>query len=83
MLAETSDNGHLLAVFLQSVELVGVGGLQLLARDVRELGFGDERFGFGADKFLFEDDDLGGVRLLVLELRNLVGDLLFAYCTVS
>jgi hypothetical protein len=42
------------------------------------LGFGDEAFGFGADEFLFEDHDARAVGLLVLELRDLVGDFLFA-----
>ena len=78
MLAEAGDDGELLAVLAEGVELVGEGGLQLLTGDVAELGFGDEGLGLRADKLLLEDDDLGAIRLLVLELGNLVGDLLLA-----
>lgn len=53
-----------------------VGFLELLTGDVGELGFGDERLGFGADEFLLESDDLGGFWLLVLELLDLILDLL-------
>lgn len=79
MLAETGDDGEFLAVFAQGVELVGVGGLELLARDVGELGFSDEGLGFGADELLFEDYDLGAVGLFVFELGDLVGDFLLAW----
>jgi hypothetical protein len=72
VLAETGDNGEFLAVFAQ-------GSLELLARDVGELGFGDEGLGFGADELLFKDDDLGAVGLFVFELGDLVGDFLLAY----
>jgi hypothetical protein len=78
VLAVAGDDGHLLAVLAESIELVGEGSLQLLAGDVGELGLSDERLGLGADELLFEDDDLGAVGLLVLELGNLVGDLLLA-----
>lgn len=79
VLAVAGDDGHLLAVLAQGVELVGEGGLQLLAGDVGELGLSDERLGLGADKLLLENDNLGAVGLLVLELGNLVGDLLLAW----
>lgn len=46
--------------------------LELLARDVGKLSFGNERLGFGADEFLLELDDLGRGRLLVLQLLNFV-----------
>ena len=78
VLAVAGDDGHLLAVLAERIELVGEGGLQLLAGDVGELGLSDERLGLGADKLLLEDNDLGAVGLLVLELSNLVGDLLLA-----
>lgn len=65
MLAVAGDDGDLFAVLAQRVELVGVGGLDLFARDVRELRLGDERFGFGADEFLLEDDDARGVGFFV------------------
>lgn len=80
VLSEPGDNGNLLAVLAQGVELVRVCSFYLLTGDIRQLCFGDEGFGFGADKLLFENDDLGRVRLLVFQLGNLVGDLLFP-CT--
>lgn len=52
-----------------------VGLLELLAGDVCELGFGDERLGFGADELLLEGDNLGRFWLLVLELLDLILDL--------
>lgn len=78
VLSVASNDGDLLAVLAEGIELVGVGSLDLLAGDVGELGLGDEGLGLGADKLLLEDDNLGGVGLLVLELGNLVGDLLLA-----
>ena len=63
----------------EGVELVGVGGLELLAGDVGKLGFGNKGLGFSADELLFEDDNLGGIGLFVFELGNLVGDLLLAW----
>jgi hypothetical protein len=78
VLAVPGDDGDLLAVLAQGVELVGEGGLELLTGDVAELGLGDEGLGFGADELLLEDDDLGGVGLLVLQLGDLIGDLLLA-----
>jgi len=53
-----------------------VGFFELLARDVGELGFGDERLGLGADELLFEGDELGRFGLFVLEFLDLVLDLL-------
>ncbi len=79
VLAVAGDDGDFFAVLAQGVELVGVGGLDLFARDVGELGFGDQGFGFGADELLLEDDDLGGVGFFVLELGDLVGDLLLPW----
>jgi hypothetical protein len=78
VLAVAGDDGEFLAVFAESVELVGECCLQLLARDVGELGFGDQRFCFRADELLFEDNDLGAIGFFVLELSDLVGDLLLA-----
>ena len=78
MLAVAGDDGHLLAVLTKSVELVGESSLQFLTGDVGELSLGDERLGLGTDKLLLENDDLGAVGLLVLELSNLVGYLLLA-----
>jgi hypothetical protein len=70
-------------VLAHGIELVGESCLELLTCDVRQLGFGDKRLGLSADKFLLENDDLGGIGLLVLQLRDLVGDLLLACMTVS
>ena len=79
VLSVTSNDGELLAVFAKSVKLVGVGSLQLLTGDVGELGFSDKGLGLSTDKLLLENNDLGRVWLLVLELSNLIGDLLLAY----
>lgn len=49
--------------------------LELLAGDVGQLSLGDERLGFGADKFLLKSDELGRLGLLVLQLLDLVLDL--------
>lgn len=78
VLTEAGDNGHLLAVLTEGIELVGESSLQLLTGDVGELSLGDERLGLSTDELLLEDDNLRAVGLLVLELSNLVGDLLLA-----
>jgi hypothetical protein len=83
VLSIAGDDGQLLAVLAHGIELVGESCLELLTCDVRQLGFGDKRLGLRADKLLLENDDLGGVGLLVLQLRDLVGDLLLACMTVS
>ena len=49
VLAVAGDDGDLLAVLAQSDELVLERGLDLLTGDVGQLGFGNERLGFGAD----------------------------------
>lgn len=79
MLAIACNDGHLLAMFAQRIELICVGGLDLLTCDVRELSLSYQGFGFGADEFLFEDNNFGRIGLLVLELGDLVCDLLLAY----
>ena len=56
-----------------SVDVVGL--FELLARNVGELGFGDERLGFGADELLFQGDEFGGFGFFVLELLDLILDL--------
>ena len=78
MLAVTCDDGKLFAVFAKSVKLVGKSCLELLTRNVGELCFGYQGFGFSTDKFLLEHDDLGAVWFLVFELCDLIGDLLLA-----
>jgi hypothetical protein len=78
VLSVASNDGELLAVLAHGVELVGEGGLELLAGDVGQLGLGDQGLGLGADKLLLENNNLGGVGLLVLQLGDLVGDLLLA-----
>lgn len=59
MLAIAGDDGYLFAVLTESIKLVGVGGLDLFAGDVGELGLSDERLGLGADKLLLENDNFG------------------------
>lgn len=78
VLSVSGDDGDLLTVLAQSIKLVCVGGLDLFASDVGQLGLSDERLGLGSDELLFEDNDLGRVGLLVLELGDLVRDLLLA-----
>jgi hypothetical protein len=79
VLSVACNDGKFLAVFAEGIELVGVSSLQLLACDVRELSLSDQGLGLSADKLLLQNNDLGGVGLLVLKLSNLVGDLLLAY----
>ncbi len=73
---------QVLAVAGNDSKLVGVGSLDLLTSDVRELGLGDQRLCLGTDELLLKDNNLGRVGLLVLELGNLVGDLLLAWILV-
>jgi hypothetical protein len=42
VLAVTGNDGHLLRVLTESIELVSESSLQLLAGDVGELGLGDQ-----------------------------------------
>ncbi len=42
MLSESGNDGKLLAVFTERIELVSESCLQLLAGDVGQLGFGDK-----------------------------------------
>lgn len=78
VLSVTGDDGKLLAVLAHSIELVGESSLELLTGDVRQLSLSDERLGLSTNKLLLKDNDLGGVGLLVLQLRDLVGNLLLA-----
>ena len=78
VLAEASNNGNLLGVLTESIELVSECGLQLLAGDVGELCLGNERFSLSTNKLLLKDNNFGAVGLLVLELSNLIGNLLLA-----
>jgi hypothetical protein len=78
VLSVAGNDGNLLAVLTESIELVGIGSLNLLAGDVRKLCLSNKRLSLSSDKFLLENNDLGRVRLLVLELSNLVGNLLLA-----
>lgn len=83
VLAIACNDSKLLTMLAQSIELVRESSLQLLARDVRQLSLSDKRLGLSADKLLLEHDNLGRVGLLVLQLRNLIGDLLLPYSTLS
>ena len=77
MLSIASNDGELLAVLTQCVKLVGESGLELLAGNVGKLSLGDERFGLSTNKLLFKHNNARGIGLLILELSNLIGDLLF------
>lgn len=81
MLSVAGNDGQLFTVLTQSIELVGESSLEFLAGDVGELGFCDERFGFGTDELLLEDNDAGRVWFLVFQLGDLIGDFLFAVTT--
>lgn len=83
VLAEASNDGELLAVLLKSVELISESCLELLTGNVGKLGFCDKGFCLSTDKLLLENNDARAVRLLVLELGNLISDLLLAYGTSS
>lgn len=79
VLSVSGDNGKLLAVLTEGIELVGEGSLELLAGDVGQLSLSNQRFGLGTDKLLLENNDARAVGFLVLELGDLVGDLLLAW----
>ena len=83
VLSVAGNDGELLAVFAHGIELICESCLELLTGDVGELGFGDKRLGLSTYELLFENNNLGGVGLLVLQLSDLVGDLLLAYMIVS
>lgn len=78
VLAVPSNDRKLLAVFAERIELVGEGCLELLSRNVGQLGFGNERLSLGTDELLLEDDNAWAVGFLVLELGDLIGNLLLA-----
>lgn len=79
MFAKAGDNGQLLTVLTESIKLVGESRLELLSGDVGQLRFSNQGLGLGTDELLFEDNNARAVGLLVLELSDLIGDLLFAY----
>lgn len=75
---ESSNDGKLLAVLLQGIELVSESSLEFLASNVGELSFSHEGLGLSTDKFLLQNDNLWRVGLLVFQLSNLVSNLLLA-----
>lgn len=83
VLAVSSDDGDLLAVLAQSVELVLEGGLDLFAGDVGQLSLSDEGLGLGANQLLLQNDNSGRVGVLVLQLGDLIGDLLLACALIA
>lgn len=83
VLSVAGNDGQLLAVLAHGIELVRESSLELLTGDVGELGLCDEGLGLSTYKLLLEDNNLGRVGLLVLQLSNLIGDLLLAYLNVS
>lgn len=78
VLAVACNDSHLLRVLAQSVKLVVEGSLELLTGDVGQLRLSDKRLGLCAHELLLKNDNSGRVGLLVLELRDLVGNLLLA-----
>lgn len=83
MLAVACNDSKLLAMLTQSIKLICESSLKLLARNVGQLSLGDEGLGLGTDEFLLQDNNLGRVGFLVLELCNLVRDLLLPYARPS
>ena len=79
VLPKASNDGELLAMLLESIELVSESCLKFLAGNVGKLGLRNEGLCLGADKLLFKNNDAGAVGLLVLELSDLIGDFLLAY----
>ena len=79
MLAVAGDDGDLLTVLPQGIELVLEGRLDLLARNVGQLRLCDQRLGLGPDELLLKDNDARRVGVLVLELGDLISDLLLAW----
>lgn len=79
VLSEASNDGELLAVLLEGIELVSESCLELLAGDVGKLRLCYEGFCLSTDKLLFEYNDAGAVGFLVLKLSDLIGDLLLAW----
>lgn len=82
VLAIAGNEGNLLTVLTESIELVLECSLELLTGDVRQLSFRYEGLCLCTNQFLLENNNARRVGVLVLELGNLVGDLLLA-CTVS
>jgi hypothetical protein len=78
VLSIAGNDCKLLAVLAHSVELVGESSLELLTSDVGKLGLSDKGLGLSTNELLLKNNNLGRVRLLVLQLSNLVGDLLLA-----
>lgn len=83
MLAVAGNNGKLFAVFPHGIELICKGCLELLTGNVGQLSLGDQGLGLGTDKLLLENNNLGRIGLLVLQLGNLVRDLLLSCIVVS
>ena len=78
MLPIPRNNCQLLAVLAHGIELIVKPRLELLARDVAQLGLGDQALSLGAHQLLLQHHDARAIGLLVLELGDLVRDLLLA-----
>lgn len=59
---------HYVSTFTSTASIFGT-------YDIRQLCLSNQALGFGANKLLFKLDNLGALRLLVLQLGNLVRDL--------
>lgn len=74
-LAVAGEDNLLLGALNGGSKLGLKGLLELLARNVGELGLGHQVLGLGADELLLEDHETGAVGLLGLEQGDLVGNL--------
>jgi hypothetical protein len=83
MLSKSGNDSQLLAMFTHRIKLICESSLELLTGYVGELSLSNQRFGFSAYEFLLKNNNLRGVRLLVFQLGNLIGDLLLALEKVS
>jgi hypothetical protein len=63
-------------VLSQRIELVCECRLQFFTGDIGQLRFGDEGLGFSSDELLLQNYYLWRVRLLIFQLRDLIGDFL-------
>ena len=78
VLAVAGDNGQLLTVLAECVELKVESGLDLLTGDVGKLSFGDERLGFSANEFLLKYNNARRTWLLVLQVGDLIRNFLLS-----
>ena len=79
VLSVSGNDCKLFAVLAHSIELVGESSLKLLTGDVGQLGLSNEGLRLSTHELLLQDNNLGRVWLLVLQLGDLIGNLLLAW----